>query len=159
GGGGSTAGRHRHRGGGGRNPVVLLERLDQVVEVEDGHLVDLLDEVLGRDCHGLSFSAADLRSGRMGSISVSLGSPRRADQAPSSFFFRTSSRTMTNDCGMALSTRAKRTIGDWRRNRSLAISASRLGSCAISLICSAGTARPSTRPALNWRAGASLAKS
>ena len=48
-------------GGHGRgrrgDAVVVLERLDEVVQLEDGQLVDLLDEIFGRDSHVLSLSS------------------------------------------------------------------------------------------------------
>src|SRR6185295_2062815 len=60
-GGCTAAGRRRSHGRRrGGDAVVLLERLDQVVELEDGQLVDLLDELFGRDSHFLSLTASIL---------------------------------------------------------------------------------------------------
>ena len=54
---GGTATGGRGGGGGGRgrggHAVALLEALDELGQLEDGHLVDRFEQiVLGQDCHG-----------------------------------------------------------------------------------------------------------
>src|SRR5262245_47166338 len=64
GGGGAAARRYgdgrRRRG----DAVVLLQRLDQIVQLQHGHLVDLTDELFGRDCHVLSYPVGAPLRGR-----------------------------------------------------------------------------------------------
>src|SRR6185436_12342137 len=53
-GGGATPGRHGDGGSRRGDAVVVLQRLDEVVELEHRQPVDLLDEFFGRDSHVLS---------------------------------------------------------------------------------------------------------
>src|SRR5262249_37039811 len=92
GGGGGTAGArggHGHRRGGGRDAVVLLERLDAPRELQHRELVDLLDEILRRNCHALSLVLLDLLSffqssaGRVRRLRPVALSDRGSGRAPS----------------------------------------------------------------------------